>query len=195
MRTEIPEKLLKIADAIYEKGSQNLTRLTVLKKWFEKRSRLLGFAFFIAKKSSHKKGKSKGVVGELFDRSRIFLKEINEFQPKFNKIEAEQLYQDLKAFQSETKSTQWAAVRIIKNLNLFLIEQALEIILFKGNSSDGYSLARNFCENYDPKYGNSLNGKSINRIDEIAQFILVIEAKEKFAQDSGINSVSRCSTP
>ena len=34
MRTSIPEKLLKIAAEIAVRGNANLTRLTILKKWF-----------------------------------------------------------------------------------------------------------------------------------------------------------------
>ena len=34
MRTNIPEKLIKIAEEIETTGQANLTRLTVLKKWF-----------------------------------------------------------------------------------------------------------------------------------------------------------------
>jgi hypothetical protein len=36
MRTQVPEKLIKIADQIKEGGSVALTKLTVLKKWFER---------------------------------------------------------------------------------------------------------------------------------------------------------------
>ena len=36
MRTNIPEKLLKIVEEIDENGNASLTRLTVLKKWLER---------------------------------------------------------------------------------------------------------------------------------------------------------------
>ena len=35
MRTKVPEKLLAIVDEIDATGNSNLTRLTVLKKWFQ----------------------------------------------------------------------------------------------------------------------------------------------------------------
>jgi hypothetical protein len=38
--TDIPEKLLKIADDIAERGNANLIRLTVMKKWFGHPGRL-----------------------------------------------------------------------------------------------------------------------------------------------------------
>lgn len=34
MRTDIPEKLIKITEEIEDTGQARLTRLTVLKKWF-----------------------------------------------------------------------------------------------------------------------------------------------------------------
>ena len=37
MRTAVPEKLLKIVDEIQANGDVPITRLTVLKKWFEKK--------------------------------------------------------------------------------------------------------------------------------------------------------------
>src|SRR5664280_2434584 len=46
MRTDIPEKLLKISDEIEAHGNANLTRLTVLKKWFDYSGRLPPFAIW-----------------------------------------------------------------------------------------------------------------------------------------------------
>ncbi len=48
MRTNIPEKLLKIVEEIDERGDANLTRLAVLKKWFERPERLSAFAIWVA---------------------------------------------------------------------------------------------------------------------------------------------------
>jgi hypothetical protein len=47
MRPNISNKLREIAAAIDRRGSANLTRLTVLKKWFEVSSHLSSFAIFI----------------------------------------------------------------------------------------------------------------------------------------------------
>ena len=48
MRTNIPEKLLKIVEEIDENGNASLTRLTVLKKWLERPERLSAFAIWVA---------------------------------------------------------------------------------------------------------------------------------------------------
>jgi hypothetical protein len=53
---------------------------------------------------------------------------------------------------------------------------------------EGYRLAANYCSNYDPRYGNSLNGPSRRRIEEIIDFIDHVEAREKV---SVLNVVGR----
>jgi len=66
MRTDIPEKRLKIGDHIDEPGNVNLTRLVVLKKWFEKPERLSAFAIWIGTRATSRKGKTGGAAAELF---------------------------------------------------------------------------------------------------------------------------------
>ncbi len=74
----------------------------------------------------------------------------------------------------------WASVRLIQNMNLFLVEGGLQLYLWHGYSpAEGYRLAANYCEHYDPRYGNGLNGPSANRIREIADFVRTIEAHEE----------------
>ena len=48
MRTTCPEKILKIIADIDTQGNASLTRLTVLKKWFEHPGRLSVFALWVA---------------------------------------------------------------------------------------------------------------------------------------------------
>jgi hypothetical protein len=50
-RTTIADKLGDIAAAIKQRGSANLTRLTVIQKWFEVPSHLSSFAIFICRSS------------------------------------------------------------------------------------------------------------------------------------------------
>jgi hypothetical protein len=62
MRTNIPEKLLKIVEEIDEKGNASLTRLTVLKKWLERPERLSVFAIWVAARAVSRKGKGVNVL-------------------------------------------------------------------------------------------------------------------------------------
>jgi hypothetical protein len=60
------------------------------------------------------------------------------------------------------------------------VESGLGLYLWHGNSpTAGYRLAAAYCEHYDPRYGNGLNGPSVERIEEIAGFVLSTEAFEE----------------
>lgn len=180
MRTNVPEKLIKIGDDIQDSGSTSLTRLTVLKKWFEQNpKRLRSFSIFIANRASTRKGKTAGEAAELFHEARLLLKSADIFEPRISPEAAETLYRQLKDFQSEYHEQQWGPVRIINNRNLLLVEEGLRI--FRGSACDpsnGYRLAAKYCENYDPKYGNGLNGPSLTKLNEIVRFMFNIEARE-----------------
>jgi hypothetical protein len=94
----------------------------------------------------------------------------------FKKKDAEKLYDSLREFQNEYKGRGWSRARQIHSWRLFLIEQALEILLYSTNdSSAAYRLASCYCEHYNPKYGNSLNGPSVDRIKQIVWFITMVE--------------------
>ena len=180
MRTAIPDKLLKIIDLINETGNTSLTRLTILKKWFKQDpKRLSSFSIFIANRALTSQGKTEGEAVELFREAGALLNHTAVFDPKISRRAANTLLGALRAFQNEYKHLQWGAVRIIVDHNLLLIEEGLRIYLQGADSpSEGYRLAVRYCENYDPKYGNGLNGPSISRITEISRFIRDIEAHE-----------------
>ena len=187
MRTNIPEKLIKIADQIEESGSASITRLTVLKKWFEQDpKRLPSFAIFIAKRASSRKGKTTGEAADLFFDASKLLKEADIYDLHLPQEEAINLYERLKAFQNEYKNTQWGNVRIVQNTNLFLVEEGLRIYLGRIISpSDGYRLAANYCEHYDPHYGNGLNGPSSLKINEIVRFMFTVEGRDDVFNEYG----------
>ena len=60
-----------------------------------------------------------------------------------------------------------------------LIEHALAAYLWHTDSpADGYKLAADYCQNYDSRYGNGLNGPSRTKIEEIVRFLFTIEPVE-----------------
>ena len=82
-------------------------------------------------------------------------------------------------FKTNFKTNQWGPVRIVHNWNLMLVEQGLSIYLWHLDSSaHGYKLAADYCQHYDPRYGNGLNGPSRTKIAEIVRFMFTIEALE-----------------
>ena len=63
----------------------------------------------------------------------------------------------------------------IKNWNLYLVEEGLRLYLGNRVSpSNGYKLAADYCQHYDPKYGTSLNGPSRTKVEEILHFVVTI---------------------
>lgn len=180
MRTKIPERLVRVADEIGESGSASLTRITVLKKWFEQEpKRLRAFAVFLASRASARKGKTSGEAADLFREARGLLKDADIYEPQIPEKAAEDLFLRLKSFQNEFQKQHWGAVRILKNHNLYLVEEGLRIYLHSDSAADGYRLAASYCQNYDPRFGNSLNGPSATKIHEIVRFMITIEAREE----------------
>ncbi len=85
MRTNIPEKLLAISDEIVARGHANLTRLTVLKPWFERPNRLRAFANWVAARAKSRKGKTGGVAGELFKEAQVLLGRVQPYAPELDR--------------------------------------------------------------------------------------------------------------
>jgi len=148
-------KLQKIVTDIKESGQANLTRLTVLKRWFEAPHRLRSFGLFIAGQALRQTSKTTAEAAELFREAHNILANVDIFDPKIPRADATRLHAHLEAFQNERREMQWASVRVIHNRNLFLVESGLGLYLWHSNSpTGGYRLAAAYCEHYDPRYGN-----------------------------------------
>jgi len=183
MRTLVPEKLLAIAGEIDAHGSANLTRLTVLKKWFEHPGRLPAFGLWIAKRAAGRKGKTQGAAGALLDEAHALLGTTATREGFLRCVEpgaAKLLHDRARDFQNEFDKQKSGPVRIIVCWPLLLVEQGLAIYLGPAASpTEGYELAANFCQHYDSRYGNSLNGPSRTKIREIVRFMFSFEAIEE----------------
>lgn len=186
MRTKVPEKLLKIVEEIDADGNAKLTRLTVLKKWFERPERMPAFAAWVARRAVAQKGKAEGEAAALFRGAKALLTGVDKLHPELDRGATETLYQKLRAFQNEYRRQEWGAVRIIHDWNLLLVEKGLEICLgYARSPGEGYRLAADYCQHYDPHYGNSLNGPSRTKIMEIVRFMNAVEALE---DEGGVSS-------
>ena len=90
-----------------------------------------------------------------------------------------ELYDRLLEFQHEHQRQKWVSVRIVHNWNLLLVEEALAIcISYPDSPAHGYKLAADYCQNYDPSYGTSLNGPSRTKLLEMVRFMFAVEAHE-----------------
>ncbi|MFZ5494326.1 MAG: hypothetical protein ACOZE5_03185 [Verrucomicrobiota bacterium] len=180
MRSKIPEKLLAIVEEIDARGCANLTRLTVLKKWFERPDRLPAFGLWVAQRSAGHKGRTKGPAGALLDEAHALLgSTAARGQPAVDRRAALSLHDRARDFQNEPEQHRWASVRIIHCWPLLLVEKGLALHLrLEDSPTAGYKLAADFCQHYDPKYGNSLCGPGRTKIMEIVRFMFTVEATE-----------------
>ena len=183
MRTNVPEKLLAIVEEIDAHGSAKLTRLTVLKKWFEHAGRLPAFGLWVARRAAGCKGKTEGVAGALMDEARALLGTTATREGFLRVVEpgpAKRMHDRARDFQNEFQHQQWGPVRIIHCWPLLLVEQGLALYLGPAASpSEGYKLAADFCQHYDSRYGRSLNGPSRANIMKIVRFMSTFEAIEE----------------
>ncbi len=180
MPTGIPEKLLKIVDDIASMGNVPLTRLTVMKKWLEPPGRLAAFALWMAFHAISEKKKQTGEAANLFRESKALLKNLDAHFPVLSaeqRTVASALHGRMRDFQNDYTDTRWARVRNIKIWELLLVEKAIGILLNPyADPSDGYKLAADYCQHYDPQFGNGLNGPSAVKIRKIARWMEKVEA-------------------
>jgi hypothetical protein len=104
MRTQVPEKLLAIVAEIEAHGSANLTRLTVMKKWFEGKGRLPAFGLWVARRAASRKGKTKAAAGALLNEARALLGTTStreDFLRPVDKAAARDLHDRARDFQNE----------------------------------------------------------------------------------------------
>lgn len=183
MRTEIPEKLIAIVEEIDAKGNANVTRLTVLKRWFETPGRLPTFGLWVARRAAGRKGKTKDAAGALLDEARGLLGTTatrESFLQPIDRRAAGDLHNRARDFQHDFEPHQWGPVRIIHCWPLFLVEQGLALHLgLRDAPADGYKLAADLCQHYDPRYGQGLNGPSRTKVMEIVRFMFTVEAIEE----------------
>ena len=89
-----------------------------------------------------RKGKTAKETAEFFRDARSLLSQASLLNPSIARNDAEMLYFRLKDYQNDHKRIGWDSVRIVKNQNLYLIEEGLRIYLWCTNSPrDGYRLA------------------------------------------------------
>lgn len=182
MRTAAPEKIQKLIADINTQGNASLTRLTVLKKWFEHPGRLSTFGLWIARRAAGRKGRTKGAAGALLNETRALLgteaTRVSLFQ-QIDRKAAESLHDRARAFHNDFQNQQWARVRIIQCWPLLLVEEGMALHTgLNHHPSDGYKLAADWTKNYDSRYGDGLNGPSRGKLDELVRFMFAVEALE-----------------
>ena len=175
----ILERLNAVIREIDSSGHANPTRLTVLKKWFEQTGRLPAFGLWIAARAASRAGTPDGAAGELSEEARGILTGWLRAKANPPQADAVRLRARLRAFQDTYQRQKWGSVRVIKDSNFLLVEEGLGLYLADPPlPSQGYRLAVTYCQHYDPRYGQDLNGPSRLRLEEICSFIRDREARE-----------------
>jgi len=181
MRTAVPEKIRRIIADINTQGNVSLTRLTVLKKWFEGQGRLPAFGLWIAQQAAGRKGKTKDEAGTLLDEARALLGSAATRESPYqqiNRAAAKSLHDRARDLQNEFQNQQWGPVRIVHCWPLLLVEEGLALHLDRAvTPSDGYRLAADWAQNYDSRYGNGLNGPSRAKLEQLVRFMFTVEAR------------------
>ncbi len=178
MPRSVTDKLSAVISEIDARGNADLLRLTVLKKWFERPGRLASFALWIAGRAASRGGEGTQPATDLIGDARALLRD-GEFWATLDRSAAERLHGRLRDHQNTYKRLKWGPVRIVTDRNLFLIEEALALYLWSADApSLGYKLAVAYCEHYDSRYGNGLNGPSRDRVEELIDFVRRREASE-----------------
>jgi hypothetical protein len=183
MPTSTADKLTAVVTQIAAQGNVEVLRLTVLKKWFERPGRLPAFALWVASRAAGQGRDAEESVSVLCGEARALLEHRGP-RGRLDRDAAERLYQRVRSFQSTYQRGKWGPVRIVKDANLLLIEEALALYLWHVNSpSVGYKLAVAYAAHYDPRYGTGLNGPSRDRLQELVDFIRHREALEAAAAE------------
>lgn len=129
------------------------------------------------------KDKTTGTAVHFFREARRLLTGLDKVKPVLDRQAAEALHDRLLDFQNEYQNQPWARVRIVHHWNLMLVEKGLAIYLwFQDSPAHGYKLAADYCQNFDSRFGNGLNGHSRKKILEIVWFLRTVEKFEDFAK-------------
>jgi len=179
MRTNIPEKLSNIVEEIDDRGGASLTRLTVLKKWFERTERLSAFAIWIATRAVSRQGKTSGAAAKLFREVRGMLAGLDKLRPQLDPQMAQTMHDRLRDFKTNTGieggeryasftigTSCWWSMDWTSTSGIWTLRR------------NGYKLAADYCQHYDSRYGNGLIGPSRTKIQELVRFLFTIEALE-----------------
>jgi hypothetical protein len=178
--TSISERVKRIISDIDAHGNASLTRLTVLKKWFEQPGRRSAFGLWIVRRVAHSKGRMRGGADALLKEARAVLRKAGDgISQQLDREAAEKLLIGAQRFHAEFRNQRWGPVRIIHCWPVLLVEEGLALHLDqRATPSDGYQLVVDWTQNYDPDYGNGLNGSSREKLHDLVQFLAAVEAIE-----------------
>ncbi len=112
-----------------------------------------------------------GRYRELVDRAVEELKPYVTDPTEGGKERLASLCREMEAEQDEHKKIGWNTVRMLKSMDLVVVEECLKSVIGGSESSIwAYHAARDYAERYEARYGSGLIPSSAPMVEEIAGF-------------------------
>ncbi|MEM8528897.1 MAG: hypothetical protein AAGG68_29955 [Bacteroidota bacterium] len=152
----------------------SITKLRTISSLCKDEEDLCHFAFFIANKVAdsiftkiEEKAKIKEAVEEAIHLMSLYLE--NPTKDIENAINSH--HSVMQKYQNKTRNATWGTqVRTINNWDFYLIEACLNCFLWKHRPEEGYRLAKDYCEKYNPSRGTGLIPESIPFLTDVVEF-------------------------
>ncbi len=172
-------KLARIARELSEGADFSITRLTTLKSLCEDPEVTAQFAVYLARHASLRANNRSNsghlnkdeLHNDLITRSVERLGRYVE-RPSDSEREAlREVLRELESVNNEYESIPYGVVRIIRDKNVLIVEDAVQCVLSPYSApSQAYHLARDYAERYDPRYGTGLIPESAPLVMDIVDF-------------------------
>ena len=154
----------------------SITKLTVIKYLCRDSLAMAKFAYFISKKVNNQINytendislKNPIIEGLELMKSIINITKsdtLNIDKTSLNKLGI--LNHKIKDYQNKIESKKWADIRIIKNWDIFIIEEAISCFTHSDSPEMGYKLAKSYTEKYNANFGSGLIPESLEYVKEI----------------------------
>jgi hypothetical protein len=174
-------KLAQIARDLSEGANFSITRLTTLKSLCEDPEVAARFAVYLANHTSgrinemssplHLSNSEWRMHNELVERAVERLQSYVEGPAGPKREELRELLRELESVNNEYESIPYGMVRIIRDKNVLIVEDAVRCVLSAYSApSQAYHLARDYAERYDPRNGTGLIPDSAPLVMDIVDF-------------------------
>lgn len=169
-------KLAQLAEALRAGASFNITRLTSIKRLCREASVAQRFVVHLLHRAFPDPNRIKGKPIEK-ELARSAIREMSARVAGEDRHSSHRdlapLLREIEAQQSEFKRLEWGPVRIIRNNDLLLVENALRCFVEDWSAPFwAYHTARQHAERYDSSWGTGLIPASANAVQDIADFWL-----------------------
>jgi hypothetical protein len=166
-------KLSEIAQELRRGKHFPITRLTTIKSLCSEPDAATAFALFLSLKIQKKMRQKKypQQFRELVDR---VIKELTPYladPTEDRKARLSSLCSEMQAEQNEYKKIGWNMVRMLKSIDLFVVETCVRLAIRSHEASYwAYHAARDYAVRYDARYWSGLIPSSAPMVEEIAEF-------------------------